>query len=145
VEVPGEQTRSQSLVQKLTHAAKCSKSVYPFHDGKYDDFQGIFEHLTRVCSHATPFPAAHAKPTSTTSRMITARHQHTPRHSSPSGRPLPGRATVLSPPVTKTKPASSTFALAPSTASPVSRTSRPSLKSTAPSSGVHGRPRRRPT
>ncbi|KAH7358647.1 Alpha/Beta hydrolase protein [Plectosphaerella cucumerina] len=25
----------------------CSKSVYPFHDGKYDDFQGIFEHLTR--------------------------------------------------------------------------------------------------
>ena len=27
----------------------CSKSVYPFHDGKYEDFEPIFNHLIEVC------------------------------------------------------------------------------------------------
>lgn len=32
----------------LTVSMQCTKSVYPFHDGQYEDFEPIFEHLIKV-------------------------------------------------------------------------------------------------
>ena len=30
--------------------SQCTKSIYPFHDGKYEDFEPIFEQLIKVGS-----------------------------------------------------------------------------------------------
>lgn len=35
------------VCSRLT-SSQCSKSVYPFHDGKLEDFEGIFENLILV-------------------------------------------------------------------------------------------------
>ena len=32
--------------------SQCGKSLYPFHDGKYEDFEPIFEQLIKVIYHA---------------------------------------------------------------------------------------------
>ena len=34
----------------------CTKSVYPFHDGQFEDFEPIFNHLIEVCRilHVAP-------------------------------------------------------------------------------------------
>ncbi len=35
---------------------QCTKSLYPFHDGKFEDFEPIFLHLIEVCTLAAPGP-----------------------------------------------------------------------------------------
>lgn len=70
----------------------CSKSLYPFHDGKFEDFEPIFEYLIKV---STPFPSLSNNPPlgslltpySPRTTSTTAPPQLTPKPSSASPSP----------------------------------------------------------
>jgi hypothetical protein len=123
----------------------CSKSLYPFHDGKFEDFEPIFNFLIEV---STPFPSSHTTSTNALLPRTTSTTAPPPRTLKPSfASPTTSstKPTRSSPQATPRPPRTSTSAPAPSTASPASPTSPPSPPSTTRPSGAPGRPRRRRT
>lgn len=41
---------------------QCLKSVYPFHDGKFEDFEPVFEHLIKVGTLRSAAPSFFPSP-----------------------------------------------------------------------------------
>src|SRR3978361_819764 len=45
---------AKTLLAFGTYTKQCTKSVYPFHDGKNEDFAPVFEHLIKVSYRRAP-------------------------------------------------------------------------------------------
>ena len=50
-------TKCTLFIDETDPMTQCTKSVYPFHDGKYEDFEPIFEHLIAVGSSSSAWTA----------------------------------------------------------------------------------------
>lgn len=81
---------------ELTGSLQCSISVYPFHDGKFEDFEPVFHDLINVRNSPLGQNGLNGHLTQHRGTSMTAPAQLIPKHSSPSELPSQPKVTKLS-------------------------------------------------